>query len=831
MKVNSLLFLFLIYGFSTVTVATAQSCIRINQLGYTPASIKVAVLASKESLLPGSFSLHDAITDREVYSSGKFISFGSWGAFSSTFRLDFSGFNVPGAYYVVAAGAKSPVFRISKDVYDGTADYLLRYMRQQRCGYNPFLHDSCHLHDGYIIYHPTLDSTHIDVTGGWHDATDYLQYTATSANAVFQMLFAYRQNPSAFGDEYQANGEPGKNGVPDILDEAGWGIEWLLKMNPDSGQMYNQIADDRDHAGFRLPNMDIVSYGKGLERPVYFCTGKLQGVFQNKNRATGISSTAGKFASAFALAATVMKASDREFSDMLTQKALDAWAFGVANPGACQTAPCTAPYFYEEDNWSDDMELAGAMLFELTGNRAYLEQAVTYGRQETVTPWMGADTARHYQWYPFLNIGHWGIGKQTDTDAGSEFTTYLKNGIEQVYQRGKDNPFLNGIPFIWCSNNLTTAMITQCHLYTELTGDNSFLEMEAALRDWLFGCNPWGTSMIVGLPQYGDYPADPHSSLSVLHGYRLDGGLVDGPVYNSIFKNLKGISIAGGDEYMAFQSNVVVYHDDYADYSTNEPTMDGTADLTYYLSAMQAEANEHALPDRNIEYGYGGIIRGNRDERQLSLVFTGHDLADGYKTVKKTLNKYRVKASFFLTGDFYRNPAFTRVIKQLKKDGHYLGAHSDKHLLYCDWNRRDSLLIRKEQFVTDLKENYAAMRTFGIETEDAPYFMPPYEWYNDSIAWWCHQYGLELINFTPGTSSNHDWTYPQLGSRYASSDTIYNRILTYEKNEQDGLNGFILLTHFGTDPRRTDKFYNRLDAMIAELKGRGYLFVGLEEML
>ena len=73
-------------------------------------------------------------------------------------------------------------------------------MRQQRCGYNPFLHDSCHTRDGYIIYHPAADSTHIDVTGGWHDATDYLQYTATSANAVYQMLLAYQLNPSAFGD-------------------------------------------------------------------------------------------------------------------------------------------------------------------------------------------------------------------------------------------------------------------------------------------------------------------------------------------------------------------------------------------------------------------------------------------------------------------------------------------------------------------------------------------------------------------------------------------------------------------------------------------------------
>lgn len=808
----------------------SQSWIRINQLGYLPASIKVAVLVSKDQVSFKQFALHDALTGEVLYKSDKIKSYGRYGAFESSFRLDFTDFVSHRSVYVETGGIKSPVFNISEDVYDGSADFLLNYMRQQRCGYNPFLHDSCHMNDGYIIYHTDKDSTHIDVTGGWHDATDYLQYTATSANAVYQMLLAYQQNPSAFGDHYMANGEPGSNNVPDIVDEIRWGIDWLIKMNPDSGEMYNQIADDRDHKGFRLPNEDTVSYGKGLERPVYFCTGKTQGVFQFKNRATGIASTAGKFASAFALGSSVMRVFDAQLSEVIKQKAIEAWEFGKANPGACQTAPCTAPYFYEEDNWTDDMELAGIALYELTGEKKYLEEAVAFGRQEQITPWMGADTARHYQWYPFLNMGHWGIGKSSEDDYSGEFSSYWRRGLENVFDIGKNNPFLNGIPGIWCSNNLTVALVTQCHLYAQLTGDNTFAEMEAALRDWLLGCNPWGTSMIVGLPQFGDFPADPHSSLAVLHGYPLDGGLVDGPVYNSIFSNLKGIAIAGGDEYQEFQSSHTVYHDDYADYSTNEPTMDGTADLTYYLSAMQQEAHKNDSPDKMPEYSFGTIVRGTRSEKQISLVFTGHDLADGFKTVRKVLKSKQIKASFFLTGDFYRNKAFSGMIRTLQKDGHYLGAHSDKHLLYCDWKKRDSLLVTKTQFVNDLKNNYMVMSRFDITPANATYFLPPYEWYNDSISAWCKQYGLIPVNFSPGTSSNQDWTYPELGKQYISSDTIFSRILKYEAEKPDGLNGFILLTHFGTDSRRPDKFYNRLEELIAELENRGYRFVNLRDI-
>lgn len=572
-------------------IVYSQAWIRINQLGYTPGSKKVAVLISKDTLKIENFSLHNALTGEIVFNSPLVKSYDSWGAFQSSFRLDFSSFVLPGAYYIQAESIRSPVFRISKNVYDGTADFLLKYMRQQRCGYNPFLNDSCHTRDGYVIYGPVNDSAHIDVTGGWHDATDYLQYTATSANAVYQMLFAWQQNPSAFADAYQANGEQGKNGIPDILDEARWGLEWLVKMNPDSGKMFNQIADDRDHIGFRLPNKDTASYGKGLERPVYFCTGETQGIFKYKNRAGGVASTAGKFASAFALGSLVLEKWDPGFSNMLKEKSKSAFGFGIARPGACQTAPCISPYFYEEENWTDDMELAGTILFKLTGERHYLDKAVGFGRMELSTPWMGDDTARHYQWYPFLNMGHWEIFRTAEEPLSKEFSEYWKRGLDLVYRRGEHNPFLNGIPFIWCSNNLTVAFITQCHLYAKTTGDHTYNELESALRDWLFGCNPWGTSMIVGMPSVGDFPSDPHSSLSVLFHYSLDGGLVDGPVYNSIYKNLKGIFLAGGDEYQAFQSNAVVYHDDYADYSTNEPTMDGTADLTYYLSAMQAEAH------------------------------------------------------------------------------------------------------------------------------------------------------------------------------------------------------------------------------------------------
>jgi peptidoglycan/xylan/chitin deacetylase (PgdA/CDA1 family) len=212
------------------------------------------------------------------------------------------------------------------------------------------------------------------------------------------------------------------------------------------------------------------------------------------------------------------------------------------------------------------------------------------------------------------------------------------------------------------------------------------------------------------------------------------------------------------------------------------------------------------------------------------LVFTGHEYADGGDFISKTLNEENIKASFFLTGNFYRNKSFKSIITELKKEGHYLGPHSDKHLLYSDWGNRDSLLVSKKKFRFDLAANYTAMSRRGINVFSKKYFLPPYEWYNDSIAAWTNEMGLQLINFTPGTNSNADYTIPD-EKNYRSSEAIYNSIINYEKTNPSGLNGFILLLHVGTNPQRTDKFYTRLPQLINELKAKGYRFQRVDELL
>ena len=571
-----------------------QQWIRINQLGYTPAGVKVAVWCAKDQSSIKNFELIDSASGKSVFTQTSGKSFGAYGPFDNSYRLNFSSFKKPGVYYLKAGDATSPTFKINNDVYKGAADFSLFYMRQQRSLFNPFLQDSCHTQDGYTLYGPMKDSTFVKVSGGWHDASDYLQYSTTSANATWHLLAAYRDFPKVFGDEKQANGLDGKNGIADVLDEAKWGLDWLLKMHPRPDWMFNQIADDRDHQSLRIPKEDPY-YGKGIERPVYFINGEPQqrGKFMNDTK--GTSSTAAKFASSFSLGATIFDKKDPSYAQTLLKNAKSSIDYALIKPGVTQTVSVMSPYIYAEENWTDDMELGFASLnyssdfFKDKNNtRQYLDSAFHYSQKEKITPWLYTDTANHYQYYPFINLGHYELAKQLKGAKRDTIIDYYKQGIEAVWNRAKENAFYRGVPFIWCSNNLTTSFAIQCYWYRQLTNNREFEELEQANFDWLFGLNPWGTSMVYGLPHWGDTPTDPHSAFTHLKNWPINGGLIDGPVYTSIFKSLIGIQLYNEDVYAPFQSNLAVYHDDYGDYSTNEPTMDGTASLIYLLAAKEA---------------------------------------------------------------------------------------------------------------------------------------------------------------------------------------------------------------------------------------------------
>jgi hypothetical protein len=262
-------------AFCSTSFAQANTFIRVNQVGYLTTDTKIAIAFSKTQL-QGNFVLRDA-SNRVVFRGPlKFVRPPSWGGmFPHYYELDFSSYQQPGreVLQLEESGVTSREFSIGP--YAPYQEDLLLFMRQQRCGYNPYLDMVCHMRDGRTVYAPIPDGSFLDVSGGWHDAGDQLKYLITASNATARMLLSYELARHKFSDTVDALGRPGSNGIADVLDEAKWGLDWIHKLHPAPDQLFHQVGDDRDHRGFKLPDQDIADYGWGSNsyRPVYFANG------------------------------------------------------------------------------------------------------------------------------------------------------------------------------------------------------------------------------------------------------------------------------------------------------------------------------------------------------------------------------------------------------------------------------------------------------------------------------------------------------------------------------------------------------------------------------
>ena len=668
-KLTIILFLLI---FLAEIISAAVSWIRINQLGYLPEASKKTLLISESELKITEFTIFDALTDEAQITLETVKSFGAFDKFNSTYELDFSSFKSEGAFYIKTGNIISPVLYINRNIYVGATDKLINFMHSQR---------------------KVQESA-----TGWGKVSESNQ-TSINATAIFQLLFSYNQHPKTFGDQFDYDGNNKSNGIPDIIDEAKWGLDGILKND------YRQS-------------------------PV---------------------SLSGKVAAACAFGADILSNLYPAYIDSLRQKAIEVYVSGKKNITASRVSTPQTSKNNEEQNWRDDMQLAATQLYFLTYQPEYLTDAVDFGAAEPVPQWLFTHSGKAYDFYPYIN---WAPFQLTQVENPQIKKDYLQN-IFIILQRAqltaKENPFHTIISLSENSDNKIIALHNLCHIYRKFTGDNTFVEMEEGLNDWIFGRNPWGTS-------------------------------------------------------------------------TDQPTIDGTASLFQLLSSRQAGGVKQDFFDHN-RYDRGGINQFNPDKKQIALIFSGHEYTDGYRKIKQALDKQKIKAAFFFSGDFLRKTKNKQIVKKLKEDGHYIGPATNHFEPLAKWDNPDFVRTRKEAFLLDLKENYAALKQLGISKQQAPFFNPPFELYNDSISRWCNEVGIHVIRSTPGTYSNLDYTFPEMRENYYSTKEIVDQIMRVETNQ--GLNGYILQFNFGTNPGRKDKFYNILATMLGNLQKKGYEFVDL----
>lgn len=255
--------------------------------------------------------------------------------------------------------------------------------------------------------------------------------------------------------------------------------------------------------------------------------------------------------------------------------------------------------------------------------------------------------------------------------------------------------------------------------------------------------------------------------------------------------------------------------------------------LAFLATAIAlASATARAQPtatDRLARDGYGAIVRGDLAAKKLALVCTGDEYGESAAAILDTLKQRKIKAAFFVTGNFLRSPTLRPIVQRAIAEGHYVGPHSDSHPLYASWDQRDKSLVTAKQFESDLRKNIVDLRAIGALRDNPPvYFIPPYEWFNRDQVRWSRELGVALFNFTPGSGSNRDYA-PEGDPHYVSSRTIYDDILAYEKKDPHGLNGFLLLMHLGSG--RKDPIHPLVGPLCDELAKRGYQFDRVDKLL
>ena len=536
--------------------------LRVNHVGYGPGDSKIALAMTDQGLGGQTFEVRTSWGQGRAFTGKVGADRGRYGPFAHVYALDFSPLTVKGRYVVRIGGVDSPVFPVTEDAHAQLLAKSLVFFRVQRCGTGPARgHAACHAQDGVARGGPA-DGTLVRADGGWHDAGDYIKFLITSGYVTSLMLATYLRLPDAFADD-------DANRVPDLLEEARVGLEWMLKLwDAPRGILYYQVSDASDHGTWRMPEKDKEA------RPVWAC---------EPGRGANV---AGKAAASLALASVIWNDPGKPYFDTALAAsylaaARQIYAYGKARPLA---QPSNPPEFYREQSFEDDLALAAVALFRATGEATFLQEARAFAR--------AAGGAAALSWSDSHALAHYEIAR-VDPSYVPEARRHLETSLEAARGYAAADPFRVALQRLhWGSAPDMAGVALQAFWYRDLTGDGRYLSLGQAQWDYLLGANPWSVCFVNGAGT--TWPRFPHHQVADLARIELTGFWDEGPVPLSAFAGQK-IKLSRPDAYAAFQSEGAVYHDDKEDYVTNEPTLDANAtgiSLTAWYVAAAGPARD-----------------------------------------------------------------------------------------------------------------------------------------------------------------------------------------------------------------------------------------------
>jgi endoglucanase len=608
---------------------------RFNQVGYVQGEAKRVLAMTPRPVRSRAFVVLGA--HGRAVARGRARGPVRWSRRYVVYTLDFS-VRLPGRYTIRFAGRRSPPLRVrtAATLYEPLTADALSFLADQRDGPEqlpgPLDRRPSHLRDASATvyapprYHGTtllggLDPTgaHIDASGGWFDAGDYLKFVETASFTDSVLLFTLRSFPAGVADRGA------------LEREARFGTDWLLKMWDETDRvLYYQvgIGDGNgrtilgDHDLWRLPQADDARDPKPGS-PTYYES--YRPVFAANAPGAPISpNLAGRTAAAFALCAQVFAASDPAYAHrcLLAGQTL----YDQADTAPRGDLLTTSPYaYYDETEWRDDMELGATELY-LATQRAlaagpaataglphtalayYLQQAAVWANAYIEAPASGEDSLNLYDVstladYDLVQILRTPLALELrrGLDIPANPASLLEDRLDQLHlalQLASQEPFGLANP----ATNLDTVAhalgySVQATMYDELAHSSAFAAFAQSQLDWVLGANAWGSSFVVGAGS-----VFPHCLASQIpnlagsltgRGAVMVGATVEGPTAPAGLRGLelpegaRPCPVSGRDPFAAFDGHDLAYLDDVRASSSSEPT-DDLAALTLLASAQQA---------------------------------------------------------------------------------------------------------------------------------------------------------------------------------------------------------------------------------------------------
>jgi endoglucanase len=550
------------------SAAEAPAAIKINQLGFLPASQKLAVVPGAAAT---RFAVIDAASGKQVF-EGSLGTPVTWDASGENVRLaDFSALRTPGSYRLRVAGLPdSAPFPVAADAYRALDAGAIRAFTLNRASIalspavaGAYARPAGHP-DTRVEVHPSAASakrpagTIISSPKGWYDAGDYNKYIVNSGISTYTLLAAYEHFPAWF-DKLALQLPESGNGLPDLLNEALWNLDWMITMqDPDDGGVYHKLTN-KSFDGMVMPDKATA--------PRYVV---------QKNTAATLD-----FAATMAAASRVLAPFDKQQpgrSARYLAAAEAAWAWAKAHPDVLYQQPADIlTGGYGDKKVDDEFAWAAAELLATTGKDVYRAQALAAGNPEQTEP--GWADVRPLGWITLAQNGK----RLSAADQAAVRKPLLENA-DKLAARWQASPYrvsMAGKDFVWGSNAVILNQAMMLVAAYRLEPRPAYLNAAQSALDYVLGRNGPGMSFVTGFG--GVSPQHPHHRPSEADGIvaPVPGWLVGGP--NPGQQDLQGCPVGYPSKLPALS-----YLDHGCSYASNEVAINWNAPLVYVAAALQS---------------------------------------------------------------------------------------------------------------------------------------------------------------------------------------------------------------------------------------------------